>query len=453
MRRVPAAVLLAAVLGSRAMAKGGAHLLWTTDLPDAPVGTVAAAGGLAFVALADGTVRAYALESGKERWKRTLGAAPRTGVAAGGGCVLVADSDRKLHAFGAVDGAPRWTAELTAQASSEIAAGDALAALGEGNRTCTAWKLADGVRLWRAVALGEVVAAPWIGADRVVFGTTAHTVYAVAKLTGEVQRQVILSGEAYGRPAGDAEGVAGGLLALGTHDGRVAALDPAGDRLWTAKVRGIPRAAPLLRPEAVYAGTDQGLMYALSRAGSIRCNTGLGGPVVERLAATPGRVVAAAGGVVAFLDPDSGRVMEQVVPGGTVTALAEEGGTVVVATTAHKLAAAGVRVAGGAAAAQPAAALLSVVVEPTTFSPRTCGRVTVTFSLREARPLVVDVSDARGRRVKLLASKDRAWPDTYRFVWDGVTEGQKMAPAGVYRLRVVAGEEDMAMGIEVVDGR
>ena len=174
---------------------------------------------------------------------------------------------------------------------------------------------------------------------------------------------------------------------------------------------------------------------------------------MDRLAATPGRIVAGAGGVLAFVDPDSGRVMESVVPGGTVTALAEDGGTVVVATTARRLAAAGVRMPVGAAPSAPAPALVSVVVEPTTVSPRTGGRVTVTFSLREASPLVVDVSDARGRRVKLLASKDRAWPDTYRFVWDGVTEGQKIAPAGIYRLRVVAGEEDMAMGIEVVDGR
>lgn len=429
------------------------RLLWQTVLPDSPVGGVAAAGGLAFVALLDGTVRAYALETGKEKWKRSLGVPPQTGAAVGGGVVLVAGTDRKLRAWTAGDGTPRWQADLAAQASTEIAVGDTLAVVGEGNKTCSAWNLANGASLWRCATLGELVAAPWIGAERVVFGTTAHTVYAVAKLTGAVERQAILSGEAYGRPGGEPGGGARALLALGTHDGRLHALTTEGDRLWAAKLRGIPRAAPLLRPEALYAGTDQGLVYAIGRDGRIRWDTGVGGPVVDRIAAVPHRIAVGAGGVIAFLDPDTGRVLEQIVPGGIVTGMAEEDGTVVAATSARTLVGAGVRVRAAGEEAKAPPGLVSVVVEPTTFAPRNGGRVSITFSLREARPLVVDVADARGRRVKLLTSRDRAWPDTYRFEWDGVTEAQKIAPPGVYRLRVVAGEEDMAMGIEVVGGR
>lgn len=448
-----AAFLAAAWLAGAAAAKPAPRQLWAVDLPDSPVGSVAAAGGLAYVALMDGSVRAYSIETGKEKWKRSLGMAPQSGVAVGGGMVLVAGTDRKLHAWAAGDGGSKWQADLAAQAVTEVVAGDTMAVVGEGNKTCSAWNLANGVSLWRVAALGDLVAAPWIGGSQVVFGTTAHTVYAVAKLTGEVQRQAILSGEAYGRPGGDPEGAARGLLALGTHDGRLHVLTAAGDKLWAVKLRGVPRAAPLPTPEAIYVGTDQGLVYALGRDGRIRWNTGVGGPVVDRLAATPGRVVAGAGGVIAFLDPDSGRVREQVVPGGTVTSLAQDAGTVVAATTARKLVGAGVRVDEPEEVVNTVRALASVIVEPVTFAPRLGGRATLSFSLREARPLVVDVADARGRRVKLLTSRDRAWPDTYRFEWDGITEANKIAPPGVYRLRIVAGEEEMAMGIEVVGGR
>ena len=77
----------------------------------------------------------------------------------------------------------------------------------------------------------------------------------------------------------------------------------------------------------------------------------------------------------------------------------------------------------------------------------------VTFSLTEPRSLVVDVADARGRRVRLLTNRDRAWPDTYRYEWDGMTEGKKPAVPGVYRIRVVAGEEEASVGIEVAGPR
>lgn len=425
------------------------HILWTKELPDTPVGGVAADGGLVFVALIDGTLRAYRVADGRELWHRDLGESPQTGPAVGGGLVLVVDTAKRLRAFAAADGSPRWDATLAAQASSEIAAGDTVCALGVGNKTCAAFSLADGKLLWRVAAMGDVVGAPWIGDSTVVFGSSGHTVYAVAKLSGEVSREFVMSGEVYGRPGG--EPGTGALVTVGTHEGRLHALTLSWTRPWSARVRGIPRAAPLEMPDTVYAGTDQAIVYALDRSdGSVRWMTGVGGPVRERLVALPGRLAVGAGGAISFLSMATGRLVRDLAVGGLITGLAADAGTVVAATSARNLVAAGVRVGETAAPAEAEAALASVIVEPARVNVREGIGTVVIFSLRQPRPLVVDVADARGRRVRLLANRDRAWPDTYRFEWDGRDENKKPVKPGVYRVRVDAGEEDVSVGIDVV---
>lgn len=425
------------------------RVLWSVDLPDAPVGGVAAAGGLAFTALMDGTLRAWRMSDGREMWRRDLGETPQTGPACGGSMVVLADTAKRLRAFAAADGAPRWDATLAAQASSEIAAADTVCALGVGNKSCGAFSIADGKPLWRVAAIGDVVAAPWIGEALVVFGSTGHTLYAVAKLTGEVAREFVLTGEVYGRPGG--ESGANALVVVGTHEGRLDAITLGWSRLWSSRVRGIPRPAPLVMPDQVLVGTDQAMVYALDRrTGAIRWASGVGGPVMERIVAVPGRLAVGAGGAISFLGLGTGRLVRNLAVGGLITGMAADGGTVVAATSTRRLVAAGIRVGEAAAAPGKASALASVVVEPARVNVRAGENAVVTFSLREPRPLVVDVADARGRRVRLLVNRDRAWPETYRFEWDGRDETQKPVKPGVYRIRVDAGEEEISVGIDVV---
>jgi hypothetical protein len=173
--------------------------------------------------------------------------------------------------------------------------------------------------------------------------------------------------------------------------------------------------------------------------------------VVDRVALIPAGLVLAAGAAVTVLDPRRGTIVQAIPAGGLVVGLAERDGTLVAATRTRRLFAAGVRVPRAAPPAEKPRAVVSLVVEPRVVQPRKGAGATVTFSLTESRPLVVDVADVRGRRVKLLANRDRAWPDTYRYEWDGRSEDGKPAAPGVYRVRVTAGEEAYSVGIEAVE--
>ena len=371
-----------------------------------------------------------------------------------GGVVILADTAKRLRAFDALTGAPKWEASLTAQATSEIGTSDSVACLGEGNRTCAAYAVADGKPLWRVTMLGDTVGAPFVGDQSAVFGDTGHALYAVAKLSGEVSRQIILSGEVYGRVGGEVGAASGSLLVVGTHDGRLHGVTAGWDRHWAARIRGIVRATPLVRPGAVYAGSDQAVVYRLDKGdGTIVWATGVGGPVVEEMSYQPFGLMVPAGAVVSVLDPETGRLERDLPAGGVITGMAVDAGTMVFATANRVMGAIGVRVPEKIEIPKKEPGLVSVIVEPNIVVPKKGMGTVVTFSLTEPRPLVVDVTDARGRRVRLLANRDRAWPDTYRYEWDGMTEAKKPAVPGVYRIRVVAGEEEASVGIEVAGPR
>jgi len=439
------------VPGSR-IAEPEPSILWAVDLPDSPQGGVTAGEGCAFVALLDGSLRSWDLANGTEKWRKDLGASPRTGAVYAAGLVLVADSEKKLRAFSAKTGDQVWEAALLAMPSSEIGVGETMACLGEGNHSCAAFALKDGRKIWRVGTIGDVIGAPRPGKTGTLFGSTGHKLYYVAKDAGAITGESTLSGELSGRLGGDDDG--NSVVVLGTHQGRLQAFTGTGARLWTTKSRGVVRAAPLVRPEAVYAGTDQSFLYAFSRSsGIMKWRTGVGGAVVDRLVFLAGWLVVGSGGALNLVNPGDGIVTQVMPVGGIVFGVAEDGGIVVVATTNRRLVSVGIRARKVDDSKKKESALISVVVDPPRVNPWRGQKALLTFTVTKAGPLKVDVATGRGKRVKLLANYDRAWPDTYNFSWDGMVEDGKPAIPGVYRVRVTAGEEEVSVGIEVVGRR
>jgi outer membrane protein assembly factor BamB len=446
----------AGVAGTTVFTEEPPRVLWSVELPDTPQGLLDAGGGLAYVALTDGTVRAYRLADGSEAWKASLDPsspdiAPQTGTAWMRGTVFVADTGRNLRALVASSGTPAWDAQLLAQASSEISARGDLVVVGEGNRACAAFNAGDGRLAWRSGVLGDVTAAPFIGDREVVFGTTGHKMYAAARANGEFTRETVLGGEAIGRPGGEPSSTRKSLLAMGVHDGRVYAFTGGWQRAWVAKLRGVARAAPLVRPDGVLVGTDEGVLYLLDKdSGAVVWRTGVGGPVADRMVIQPAGLVVGAGGTVIYVDPSNGRVRSTLAVAGLVHSVAEDAGTVVATTSERRLVAVGVRVVPAKPAPPKPMAVESLVTDPPVFNARNAPPgLLITFSLTEVLPMTVDVADARGRRVKLLTNRDRAWPGTYRFEWLGTDEKGKRVSPGVYRVRVTAGDTEVSAGIEV----
>ena len=85
----------------------------------------------------------------------------------------------------------------------------------------------------------------------------------------------------------------GGLLYLGTHDGRVLALDPVtGTKRWEFATRGPVLAAVRFEGKTVYAGSYDGRVYALdATTGAMRWSFDTRGPVVSTPAFAGDRIV------------------------------------------------------------------------------------------------------------------------------------------------------------------
>ena len=426
--------------------------LWSAEMPEAIQGNLAAMDGCVFVALADGTLRALKLEDGSEKWRKVTGGDVEAGLVVWGGAVVMADAWGRLRAFSSKTGESLWDSRLQSRAISIGAGGNAVC-VGEAG-ACSAFGLKQGGSLWRFPTGGEVQTPPWVGDDAAIFGSADHHVYFLDVRTGKEKKSVILSGEVFGGPAGESAAARRPAVVVGTHDGKLHMILRSGEKVWTVRTRGIVRAVPLLLPEVVVIGTDEGMLYSVARdSGTVKWSAALGGAVVDRLVSLGDTVAVGAGGTLNFVQLKTGEVLAAIPVGGVVRSVAGFSGRVVAATSLRRLVAAGIRVEAAKAGEKAPVGLVSLVVEPRRVNARKGEVVSVSFSLLDERSLTVDVADQGGRRVKLLDNRDKAWPRTYQYEWDGRDGKGKVVASGIYRLRVVSGPEEFNVGVEVLGRR
>jgi hypothetical protein len=98
------------------------------------------------------------------------------------------------------------------------------------------------------------------------------------------------------------------------------------------------------------------------------------------------------------------------------------------------------------------AAVLGFHRAPAVFSPNNDGRfddVRLTFAIKKADDVTVDIVDHTGEPIRRLVS-DRHL-DAYRKIptlhWDGRTDAGKIAPDGVYRVRVILRSQDRSVTV------
>jgi outer membrane protein assembly factor BamB len=425
---------------------------WNIDLPEAVQGSLAAGDGCVYAALADGSLRAFRLEDGTEKWRKPTGGDVEAGVVYWDNTVVFADAWGRLRGFSSKTGEPLWDSRLQSRALS-IGAGGNTVCVGEAG-ACSAFSLSKGGSLWRFIARGEIQSAPWVGDDMAVFGGTDHRVYFVDVKTGRENTSILLSGEIIGGPGGEPAAARRPAVAVGTHENKVHLVLQDGKRMWTVRLRGVVRAAPLLLPDVLIAGTDAGMLYSIDRdSGRALWGVALGGAVVDQLVPLGETVGVGAGGTLNFVRVADGVVEASMPVGGVVRSVAGASGRVIASTTAGHLMASGARLEAGKAKEKAPEGVVSLVVEPRRLNVRKGETLAASFALLDARPLTVDVAEKGGRRVKLLDNRDKAFPRTYQYEWDGRDEKGKLVASGIYRLRVVAGDKEFNVGVEVLGRR
>jgi outer membrane protein assembly factor BamB len=193
------------------------------------------------------------------RWTYAAGSGLWAGARFANGLVYAGAQDGRLHALDARTGKPRWT-YLTG---------------------------------------GAIRARPVVDHGTLYVQSDDGMLYALGAARGKLRWKVPLTGGPIERPRGRFErfssdvAIADGRLFVGTHDGRMLALDPAnGDTLWSFQTGDAVLAAPAVSTGRVLFGSFDHNVYALDAAnGSLLWKTDTRGIVASTPAVSGDRVV------------------------------------------------------------------------------------------------------------------------------------------------------------------
>lgn len=197
-------------------------------------------------------------------WARDLGAPLWAGPRYAGGSVYVGGVDGRVHAVDARTGTERWSFRAGGEIRTRPTVADGAVYFQADDGFLYKLGATGGEEIWRV----QVVEKP---VERLPFDDPKSR---------------------YDRFGSDVT-ASGGRLYLGTHDGRVLALDPAtGARLWAYAAGEAVLAAPAVHGDRVYAGSFDGHVHALdATSGALLWKRDTRGAVVSTPAVAGGLVV------------------------------------------------------------------------------------------------------------------------------------------------------------------
>ena len=199
---------------------------------------------------------------------------------------------------------PRWTLDVGAPIWADVAVGDGLVVAGADDGRLHAVDAVTGRERWSFKAGGAIRArASFVGAD-VVVQADDGVLYRLDGRTGVPRWRATIAAPtrrlALDDPASryenraSAVAAASGRLYVGTHEGRILAMDAReGTIIWQFKTSDAIVATPVLAHGRVYCGSFDGSVYALdASSGALAWKHDTGGPVTSAVAVS-GRTVLA----------------------------------------------------------------------------------------------------------------------------------------------------------------
>jgi len=199
---------------------------------------------------------------------------------------------------------PAWTFEAGAPLWAGAAFADGVVYAGAEDGRLHALEAATGRLLWSFRAGGPIRTRAAVADGGVFFQADDGFLYRIASASGEERWRVRLVEKPIERlPFDDPKSrhdrfgsdvsLSGGRLFVGTHDGRVLALDPAwGEKLWEFAAADSVLAAPAVDSGRVYFGAYDRHMYAVDAAtGTLLWKRDTGGAVVSTPAVHGDRIV------------------------------------------------------------------------------------------------------------------------------------------------------------------
>ena len=216
-----------------------------------------------------------------------------------------------------------WTFDAGAPLWAGVTLADGVVYAGGDDGTLHAVEAATGKPIWRFRTGGAIRSRPAVKGRDLLFQADDGYLYRLDAKTGAQTLKVrVVESPIVRRPLDDPESrfdhdasevvEAGGRLFVGTHDGRLLALDPAnGARRWEFATEGSVLAAPAVAGGRVFFGSFDHHVYALdAKSGRLLWKMDPGAPVVSTPAVDAGRVIVGSRSYDLFgLDPKKGQVL------------------------------------------------------------------------------------------------------------------------------------------------
>jgi outer membrane protein assembly factor BamB len=196
---------------------------WRVTAPGSAQSSPVVAGRLAFFASfahRRGDVLAVDLASQRVVWEFTTGDWIVARVGVDGDGVLVPCHDGRVYCLDAGTGALRWAAEIGRLVDNTPVVADGTVYVGGHGGVFRAIDLRNGRERWRFAAQGPVSTRAVVDGDRVLFGSWDRFVYALDRATGRAVWRVNAGSEVLSTPA-----IAGEAVVFGCEEGRIYAVD------------------------------------------------------------------------------------------------------------------------------------------------------------------------------------------------------------------------------------
>jgi outer membrane protein assembly factor BamB len=293
------------------------QLLWRYNAGGAVNNTPVSDGERIFFAAKKGQVIAVDLK-GSEIWKKSFTRINDAGAempvqfdappVCGGGLVLAGTTRGTLYALDAVTGAEKWRYETGGViiGSPNRINTNQVVVIDQSAGALHCLDITRGKLLWKTEGVERCDGSPGVGGGRIVFGSCAAALHVYSAADGKHLRDIEIGGDA--QVAGGTA-IAGDFVFAGVRSGSLICADAGtGDMIWSsAESQEQTFSTPAVTQERVIYSSDNGFVYAVTRAeGRLLWSFKAGGLPTSPVAAQD-NVAVSSDGVVYLLNLEDGR--------------------------------------------------------------------------------------------------------------------------------------------------
>lgn len=254
--------------------------IWQAAVGKGAISSPAVSEGIVYAGGSQG-LSAVDAETGEIRWSFPVDQGVQSSPAVSEGIVYFGGMDGKVYALDVLSGEKAWEFTTQGEVGSSPTVMEGKVYIGSADRGVYILDAASGELDLRYPASDVISSSPLVTRNILMFGDMSGNFYMVDLTDPDAKYGIPLWRGQVGVGVMSSPVLVGGVLYIGTLDGKLLAVDVASQAmLWTSQVVGAIVSTPLVDDQYVYFGSEGGRIYALDRqTGQEKWNFQTGGDV------------------------------------------------------------------------------------------------------------------------------------------------------------------------------